>query len=114
MFDKLDEVVEKFEALTEKLTRPEIASDPKTFAKIAKERSDLEPVVETYRGYRGVRREIEDNELLLEDGDPEIRLMASEELAGLKERREALEQELKVLLLPGDPRDDKNIILLLR
>ncbi len=114
MFNKLDEVVEKFESLTNTLMQPEIASDPPVFAKIAKERSDLEPIVETYRKYRGVTEEIEDNELMLEDSDPEIRMMASEELGSLKTRRGELEEALKVLLLPKDPRDDKNIILEIR
>jgi peptide chain release factor 1 len=114
MFNKLDEVVDKFESLTHSLMQPEIASDPPVFAKIAKERSDLEPVVETYRKYKSVVSHIEDNEALLEDKDADIREMASEELSGLRERRTALEEALKVLLLPKDPRDDKNIILEIR
>ncbi|MFH1529919.1 MAG: peptide chain release factor 1 [Pseudomonadota bacterium] len=114
MFNKLDEVVEKFEALTDSLMRPEIASDPPVFAKIAKERSDLEPVVEAYRKYKDVAGQIGDNELLQEDKDPDIREMASEELGGLRERRQKLEDALRVLLLPRDPRDDKNIILEIR
>ncbi len=114
MFNKLDEVVEKFESLTMELTQPEIATNPPVFAKIAKERSDLEPVVETYRSYKDVLAEIADNELLQDDKDPDIREMASEELTGLREQRQKLEEALKVLLLPKDPRDDKNIILEIR
>ena len=114
MFNKLDEVVEKFEALTNRLMQPEIASDPPVYAKIAKERSDLEPVVEAYRRYKDVAGQIEDNELLQEDKDPDIREMASEELVGLRERRRKLEDALRALLLPKDPRDDKNIILEIR
>ena len=112
MFNKLDEVVERFEDLTRTLS--EVASDPKAFAKVAKERSDLETVVETYRTYKDVSAEIEDNQLLLEDKDHDIRDMASEELGGLRKRREGLEQDLKALLLPADPRDKKNIILEIR
>ena len=114
MFNKLDEVVERFDELTRSLSEPEIAADPKAFRPIAKERSDLEPVVDTYRAYKGVMDQVEENEMLLEDGDPEIRMMASEELADLRKRQEELEKKLKVLLLPKDPRDDKNIILEVR
>jgi len=114
MFNKLDEVVEKFEALTNSLMQPEIASNPPVFSKIAKERSDLEPVVETYRKYKDVLSEIADNELLQEDKDPDIREMATEELSVFREKRQELEEALKALLLPKDPRDDKNIILEIR
>ncbi len=77
MFNKLDEVVEKFEALTNTLMQPEIASDPPVFAKIAKECSDLEPVVDTFRKDKDAVSNIEDNEILLEDKHSAIREMAA-------------------------------------
>jgi len=114
MFQKLDEVAERFDALTERLTLPEVAADPRTFARIAKERKDLEDVVEAWRAYKSLLDQIGENEALLEDRDAGIREMAAEELAGLRARRTAGEQELRVLLLPKDPRDEKNIILEIR
>ncbi len=112
MFNKLDEVVERFEELTR--TLGDVASEPKAFAKVAKERSDIEPVVETYRTYKDVSAQMADNEVLLHDRDHDIREMAAEELGDLKLRQTELEKELKVLLLPKDPRDKKNIILEIR
>ncbi len=114
MFSKLDEVVKHFDELTAKLGEPEVAADPKVFTVIAKERSELEPVVLTYQEYRDTSSEIEDNETLLRDSDPMIQEMAQEELVSLKKQLVKLEAKLKVLLLPKDPNDEKNIILEIR
>ncbi len=114
MFQKLAEVETRFDDLEGMLADPEMMQDRNRYTEIAKERAALVSIVETYRVYKGILTEIEDSEELLGDDDPEIRGLAREELAGLRGRQEELEEKLKVLLLPKDPRDEKNIILEIR
>ncbi|MBM4352877.1 MAG: peptide chain release factor 1 [Deltaproteobacteria bacterium] len=114
MYEKLNEVVQRFEDLSNQLLDPAVFSDRKRYAQIAKERAGLEPVVTTYRRFKDVVRQIEDSEQLLEDSDPEIRDLAHQELLTLRQRRDELDAHLEVLLLPKDPRDDKNIIVEIR
>src|SRR5262252_3826397 len=114
MFTKLDEVEKKFEGLTQRLADPNITSNPKEYQSVAKEHAGLTPLIETYRTFKKTSKEIEDNKLLLNESDEEMRAMAKEELARLEPEKVRLEQELKVLLLPKDPNDEKNIFLEIR
>ncbi|MCD8370644.1 MAG: peptide chain release factor 1 [Clostridiales bacterium] len=115
MFDRLDDILIHFEEIMNALNEPNVAEDPARFRKLMKEQADLTPLVETYRAYRKAKQDIEDSLLLLdEESDEEMRELAKEELADAKKRVEDLERELKVLLLPKDPNDDKNIILEIR
>ncbi len=115
MFDRLDDILIHFEEIMNALNEPNVADDPVRFRKLMKEQADLTPLVETYRAYRKAKQDIEDSLLLLdEESDEEMRELAKEELADAKKWVEDLERELKVLLLPKDPNDDKNIILEIR
>jgi peptide chain release factor 1 len=114
MFGRIKEIEERFRHLESELTRPEVIRDQKTYQKYLKERSSLLPVVRKYGEHAALEEEISGNRPLLDDPDPEIRKMAKEEIESLKERLTALEKELKVLLLPKDPNDDKNVILEIR
>jgi len=115
MYEKLDGVEKRYEELTEKLSDPKIASNPEEFRKLAKQRSDLEEIVSTWRAYKKTRSELEDNRLLVStESDEELREMAHEEIPALEKKLEDLETELKILLLPKDPKDDKNILLEIR
>jgi peptide chain release factor 1 len=114
MFEKLEEVVRKFDRLTEQMADPEIASDPGAFTKTAKERAEIQDVAEAYVGYLKLLATIDENEAMVGDSDPEIRAMALEELVGLKATREKVEAEIQLLLLPHDPLDDKNTIIEIR
>ncbi len=114
MFQKLAEVEARFVDLEGMLADPAMMGDRNRYTEIAKERAALLSIVETYRLYKAVADEIADNEEMLSDDDPEIRDLARDEMAGLKTRKEVLQEELKVLLLPKDPRDEKNIIFEIR
>lgn len=115
MFDRLDDMLIHFEELMQELNNPSVAEDQIRFRKLMKEQSDLAPLVETYQQYKTAKQDIEDSVLMLEDeSDEEMREMAKEELIDARKRVEILEQKLKVLLLPKDPNDDKNIILEIR
>jgi peptide chain release factor 1 len=115
MFDKLDQVESRLEQVSIQLQNPEIAADQKRYRVLMKESADLEPVVRTYRQLKKVRGEIADNKSLLEsESDNDIRQMAKDDLSALEPQLEVLESELKLLLLPKDPNDEKNIILEIR
>ncbi len=114
MFSKLDDVVAKFERLTEQLGDPEIVKSPKRLREISKERSDLEPVVATYRRYKQVEEELGDAKELLRDADPEIRAAAKEELTALEQEKEALSTRLRQQMLPRDPNDARNVVIEIR
>jgi peptide chain release factor 1 len=114
MFAKVEEIVERFEQLEKELARPEIIRDQKTYRKYIKEHSLLSPIVNTYRKYKAQQEEIESNSPLLSDPDPEMRKLAREEVETLKLNLSELEKELKLLLLPKDPNDEKNVILEIR
>lgn len=114
MFAKVEEIEERFEQLENELARPEIIRDQKTYQSYLKEHSRLSPIVNTFREYRGVQEEIENNRPLLNDSDPEMRKLAREEIDTLKSNLSELEKELKLLLLPQDPNDEKNVILEIR
>jgi len=115
MFDKLEELVDKLDTINNQLSDPDVVGDQKKFRALMKEQSDLTPIVEKYMEYKKAKETIEDSLMMLEEeSDEEIREMAKEELNDAKARLETYEQELKILLLPKDPNDDKNVIVEIR
>jgi peptide chain release factor 1 len=115
MFDRLQAVEERYEKLNELLSDPEVVSDPKKLRDYSKEQSDIEETVQTYREYKSVREQYQDAKSMLEEKlDPEMREMVKEEISELDERIEELEEKLKILLLPKDPNDEKNVIMEIR
>ena len=114
MFAKTKEIEDRYQLLEQELSRPEIIKDQSKYQKYLKEHGSLAPIVSIYRKYEEIGEEIENNRSLLEDGDPEIRKLAHEEIESLRGERSQLEEELKILLLPKDPLDEKNIILEIR
>ncbi len=111
---KLDELEARFEDLTRQMADPEVLSDPERYRKTAKTRSELEEIVGKYREWKSTQAELEGARAMLEDADPELRRLASEEVARLEPRLAGLEEELKILLLPKDPNDEKNVVLEIR
>jgi peptide chain release factor 1 len=114
MFDRLEQLEARYEEFGAQLALPEITNDHERYQKIAKQHRDLETVVNKFREYKQVRTGIADAESMLGESDEEIRAMAAEELAQLQERLPRLEEEIKVLLLPKDPNDEKNVVLEIR
>nr|WP_314465774.1 peptide chain release factor 1 [uncultured Clostridium sp.] len=115
MFDRLDDILIHYEELMQELNNPSVAEDQNRFRKLMKEQADLADLVEAYTQYKKAKQTVEESLALLEEeSDEEMREMAKEELSDAKKRIEQLEQELKILLLPKDPNDDKNIILEIR
>jgi len=114
MFERLEEVEEKYLDLEKMLGDPRVASNPAQYQRYAKEHSAMGKLVETYRRYREVKEQIANNTELMHDEDEEIREMAKEEVQKLRKEQENLEDELKVLLLPKDPNDERNTILEIR
>ena len=112
MFDKLEEVEKKYEELSAKLIDPEVISDGKLYSKYAKEHAEISEVVEKFREYKKTLKEKEDAEILMKD--PEMKELAEVELYDAKEKLPKLEEELKILLIPKDPNDDKNVICEIR
>ena len=112
---KLQEIKEKFEQINEKLSDPEILSDQKKMIKLSKERSDIEPIVDAFARYNEIISNIEGNEEVIADAeDAELTEMAQLELDELKNEKDELEEKIKLLLIPKDPDDDKDIILEVR
>ena len=115
MFDKLEDLLNHYEELMNTLSEPDVANDPKRFQKLMKEQSDLAPIVEAYKEYKQSKQNIEDSLAMLdEESDEEMRALAKEELNDSKARVEELEDKLKILLLPKNPNDDKNVIVEIR
>ncbi|MCF2682145.1 peptide chain release factor 1 [Dorea sp. YH-dor226] len=115
MFDKLEDLLIRLEEILSELQEPDVANDPNRFRKLMKEQNELTPIVEAYKEYKACKQAIEDSlEMLNEETDEEMRELAKEELNDAKKRVEELEQELKILLLPKDPNDDKNVIVEIR
>lgn len=115
MYDRLEDTLLRFEEVLNLLSEPGVAADPKRFQKLMKEQSDLAPVVETYQAYKQCKQDIEDSLTMLgEESDEEMREMIKEELISARAREEELDQKLKILLLPKDPNDDKNVIVEIR
>ena len=115
MFDKLENLLIRLEEILSELQEPDVASDPNRFRKLMKEQSELTPIVEAYKEYKACKQNIEESlELLNEESDEDMRELAKEELNESKARVEELEHELKILLLPKDPNDDKNVVVEIR
>ena len=114
MFEKMAELEDRYNELEVLLADPRLLEDRKEYSRVAKERSDLVEIVACYREWRRFEREVEDNRELLKDGDPELQELAAEELVTLKKNQEALERQLRILLLPKDPNDEKNVLLEIR
>ncbi len=115
MFERLDQIEARYEELTKALASPEIINDSAKYQKTAKAHSDMTAVVEKYREYKDLKRGIaESKAVLAEEKDPEMRAYAQEELDNLEPRLLSVENELKVLLLPKDPNDEKDVILEIR
>ncbi len=115
MFDKLEDLLIRFEEIMGELGEPTVANNQERFRALMKEQSDLAPIVEAYREYKKSRQDVEDSlGMLEEESDEDMREMLKEELAAAKKRIEELEQELKILLLPKDPNDEKNVIVEIR
>src|ERR1700740_359564 len=115
MFERLDQLEDRSEELTNALASPDIVNDSAKYQKTAKAHSEISEIVEKYRQYKDLTRGIaESKSMLAEEKDPDMRAYAQEELNKLEPRVSAIEEELKVLLLPKDPNDEKNIILEIR
>lgn len=115
MLDKLEFIEEKYEDLSHKISDPEIIADQNQWKKLVKEHSDIEPLVQKFREYKSVLKGIEDSqEMLNEEEDKELLEMVKMELSDLEEKKAALEEELKIMLLPKDPNDEKNVIVEIR
>ena len=115
MFDKLEDLVIRYEEVMSLLSEPDVANDNNRFKALMKEQSELAPIVKAYQEYKKHKENIEDSLALLEEeSDEEMRELAKEELNDSKKRVEELEEELKILLLPKDPNDDKNVVVEIR
>ena len=115
MFDRLDDILIRFEELLHELGDPVLTSDPEKFRRLMKEQAELAPLVETYTQYKKTKKSIEENlELLEEERDEEMRELLKEDLAEAKKQMPELEKELKLLLLPKDPNDEKNVFVEIR
>ena len=115
MFDKLEDLLIRFEEIMGELNEPTVTNNQERFRSLMKEQSDLTPIVEAYKEYKACKQDIEDSLVMLEDEkDEEMREMIKETLSDSKKRVEELEQEMKILLLPKDPNDEKNVIVEIR
>jgi len=114
MFAKIEQIEKRYNEVEAQLSRPEVVRDPKLYQKYMKEHSSLVPIITAFRRYNSLQEEIESSRSLLEDPDPEIRHLAREEIERLRASLTAVESELKFLLLPKDPNDEKNTLLEIR
>src|SRR5450432_269526 len=115
MFDRLEQTEARYEELTQALTLPDITNDSAKYQKTAKAHSDLVPIVEKFREYKELKKGSQRSKaLLVAESDAEMRTYAQDELTGLETRITAVEQDLKIMLLPKDPNDEKNVILEIR
>ena len=115
MFENLEEILIKYEDINMELASPDVTSDQRRFRNLMKEQSDLTPLVEAYTAYKKANQDIKDSlEMLEEENDEEMREMLKEELSSAKDKVAELEEKIKILLLPKDPNDDKNVIAEIR
>jgi peptide chain release factor 1 len=114
MLDKLAEVEKRYVELEGMMSDPQLLTQQREYSKLAKERAELEEIVHCYRDWRKVEQEIHENRQLLEDSDDALRELAKEEVGALRERKDLLENRLKLLILPKDPNDAKNVIVEIR
>jgi peptide chain release factor 1 len=111
---KLDEIEARFEELTRQMADPQVINDPETYRKTAKSHRELTEIVSKYRQWKQAKAHLEEARQLLEDPDLELRTMATEEISRLEPELTRIEQDLRVLLLPKDPNDEKNVVLEIR
>ena len=112
MFDKLEDLVKRLDEVMQELSEPDVVSDQNRFRNLMKEQNELAPIVEKYKEYKEAKQTIEDSvEMLEEEHDEEMRELLKEELSEAKKNVEQYEEELKVLLLPKDPNDDRTLSL---
>lgn len=114
MFERLEQMEERYEELGQQLALSEVVSDRERYHKTSKQHRDLQDVVEKYREYKQIQTGIADAEGMMNEADPEMRAMAAEELASLEHRVPAIEEAIRLALLPKDPNDEKNVILEIR
>ena len=114
MLDKLDFITGKYDELAEKVSDPEVINNQPVWQKYIKEMGEMEPIIKAYKEYKKAKNDLEGAKEMLEEGDEEMRELAKMEISELEEKIEAQEEELKVLLLPKDPNDEKNVILEIR
>ncbi|OUC08613.1 peptide chain release factor 1, partial [Litorilinea aerophila] len=114
MIEKLTKVAERYDEINRLMADPEVLADYQRLNELAQERSELEELVQTFRRYQNVEQQLQENRMLLDDQDPELAELAAQEIESLEAEQEALEERLKILLLPKDPRDDKNVIVEIR
>ncbi|MCR5427194.1 MAG: peptide chain release factor 1 [Lachnospiraceae bacterium] len=115
MFDKLDDLLLRYDELLNELHEPSVADDPARLRRLMKEQSDLQPLVDAYNEYKKCKQEVADSlELLTGETDEDMKEMIKEVISDNKKRTEELEQQLKIMLLPKDPNDDKNVIMEVR
>ena len=114
MFEKINKIEDRLKQLETELARPEIIRDQKTYQKYSKEHSRLSPIIDSFRKYTAIQEEIENNRSLLDDPDQEIRKLARDGIEILKSELTGIEEDIRLLLLPKDPNDEKNIILEIR
>ncbi len=114
MFEKLASIEARYEEIERQMADPELAQDYNRITELSKERSNLEEIVRNYRQYKDLQQQLEEAKVLREEGDPEMRELAEMEITEIEEQLPALEDKLKRLLLPKDPRDDKNVIMEIR
>lgn len=115
MFDKLEDLVRSLDEINMELTNPDIMSDQNRYLKLMKEQSELTPIVQKYKEYKVAVNGIEESLMILEEeSDEEMRELAKEELASCKEEKEVLEHEIKILMLPKDPNDERNVFVEIR
>lgn len=114
MFDRLADIEKKYIDLSDKINDPDIIADNENWRKLMKEHSDIAPIVEKYREYKETEASVNEAKEMLNDSDEEMRALAKEELAEGTSRIEELKEELKILMLPKDPNDDKNVIVEIR
>ncbi len=115
MFDKLEDILVKYNSIMEELNDPSVVNDQERFRKLMKEQNDLGPIIDAYKRYKNAKQTVEDSLLILDtETDSEMKEFAKEELNDAKSQIEEIEQELKILLLPKDENDDKNVIVEIR
>jgi peptide chain release factor 1 len=115
-FDKLAEIEAEYEGLTGQLGKAEVLADPALYHKTAKARADLTEIVEKFQAWKTINKSVKETKALVDESsaDPEMKALAHEELLELEKRQEKVEQELRLLLLPRDPNDEKNVVLEIR
>lgn len=115
MFEKLEAIERRYEELNNLIAQPEVSGNPARLQSVAQERASLEDIVERYRQYKAITRNLEETQAMLDDGlDPEMTALVKEEISNLKKQRETVLQDLKLALLPKDPNQDKDVIMEIR